>query len=65
MIFAGQNVRRTVSGMNFYSYRFMIRPQEDNFILRCGKLTHQYTVDMYAKVETERLNYLQFHQTQL
>lgn len=43
----------------------MIRPQEDNFILRCGKLTHQYTVDMYAKVETERLNYLRFHQAQL
>lgn len=51
--------------MNYYSYRFMIRPQEDNFILRCGRLFHQYAVDMYAKIESERLNYLRFNQTRL
>lgn len=43
----------------------MVWPQQDNFILRCGKLIRQYTVDMYAKVETEPLNYLRFHQPQL
>lgn len=42
----------------------MIRPQ-DNYILRCGKLFHQYVVDMYAKIESERLNYIRFHQRQL
>jgi hypothetical protein len=43
----------------------MVRPQEDNFILRCGKLFHQYAVDMYAKIESERLNYLRFNQAAL
>lgn len=43
----------------------MVRPQEDNFILRCGKLAHQHAVYMYAKVETERLNFLQFNQAKL
>jgi len=43
----------------------MVRPQEDNFILRCDKLFHQYAVDMYAKIESERLNYLRFNQAQL
>lgn len=42
----------------------MVHPQEDNFILRCGKLFHQYGVDMYAKIESERLNYLRFNQAQ-
>lgn len=51
--------------MNFYSYRFMIRPQESNYILRCGKLFHQYVVDMYAKIESERLAYLRFNQARL
>jgi hypothetical protein len=43
----------------------MVRSQEDNFILRCGKLFHQYAVDMYAKIELERLNYLRFNQVVL
>jgi hypothetical protein len=43
----------------------MVRPQEDNFILRCGKLFHQYAVYMYAKIESERLNYLRFNQAAL
>lgn len=43
----------------------MIRPQDSNYILRCGKLFHQYAVDMYAKIETERLNYLRFNQARL
>ncbi|XP_067646742.1 uncharacterized protein [Eurosta solidaginis] len=60
----GRDVQKTVSAMN-YSYRFMIRPQEDNFIMRCGKLFHQYVVDMYAKIEAERLNYLRFNQAKL
>lgn len=54
----GRDVEKTVSGMNYYSYRFMIRPQEDNFIMRCDKLFHKYAVDMYAKIEAKRLNFL-------
>ncbi|XP_039483518.1 uncharacterized protein LOC120446564 [Drosophila santomea] len=60
----GRDIQKKVSAMNC-SYRFMIRPQEDNFISRCGKLFKQYAVDMYAKIETERLNYLRFNQTYL
>lgn len=43
----------------------MIRPQEQNYILKCGKLYHQYIVDMYAKIETERLNFIRFNQAKL
>lgn len=43
----------------------MVRPQEQNYILRCGKLYHQYIVDMYAKIEIERLNFIRFNQAKL
>ncbi|XP_052740613.1 uncharacterized protein LOC128198563 [Bicyclus anynana] len=61
----GLHIQKKVSAMNFYSYRLMIRPQEQNYILKCGKLYHQYIVDMYAKIETERLNYIRFNQAKL
>ncbi|XP_050339716.1 uncharacterized protein LOC126766058 [Bactrocera neohumeralis] len=61
----GLDATKKMSAMNFYSHRFMIRPQEDNYILRCGRLFHQYAVDMYVKIESERLNYLRFNQARL
>ena len=36
-----------------------------NNILRCRQLFHQYIVDMYVKIESERLRYLKFNQTKL
>lgn len=46
-----------VSTMRYYSYRFMIR--DDNSCLHLfGNLFQQFIVDMYAKVEQGRLNYL-------
>lgn len=51
--------------MNFYSYRLMIRENVDNHILKCRQLFHQYIVDMYAKIETERLLYIRLNQAQL
>lgn len=51
--------------MNYYSYRLMLRQNENNHILRCGRLFHQYAVDMYAKIETERLNFIRFNQRKL
>lgn len=51
--------------MNYYAYRLMVRENEENYILKCGKLFHQYSVDMYAKIETERLNYIKFNQQKL
>ena len=45
---------RSISSKNFYSFHFMVR---DNFnpILRMKEVTSQLMVDMYAKIETERL----------
>lgn len=51
--------------MNYYSYRLMIRQDKDNHILKCRQLFHQYIVDMYAKIETERLLFIRLNQTKL
>lgn len=51
--------------MNFYGYRLMIRPNVVNHILLCRRLLCQYAVDMYAKIETERLNYIRFNKKKL
>ena len=51
--------------MNYYSYRRMVRENEDNSILKCRRLFHQYVVDMYVKVETERLTFIRLHQAKL
>lgn len=51
--------------MNFYSYRLTIREGEVNHILICQRLFHQFAVDMYVKIETERLTYIRLNQRQL
>ncbi|CAF4940496.1 unnamed protein product [Pieris macdunnoughi] len=56
---------KKVSSMNYYSYRLMVRENEDNHILKCRRLFHQYAVDMYVKVETERLTFIRLNQAKL
>ncbi|KAL4112576.1 hypothetical protein QTP88_016331 [Uroleucon formosanum] len=56
---------KTVSTANFYSYKIMVRKELDNHLLRYGPLFNQYLVDMYAKIETERLNFIRNHQNKL
>ncbi|XP_065370863.1 uncharacterized protein LOC135963006 [Calliphora vicina] len=56
--------RKKVSAMDFYAYRIMIR-QNVNHVLNCRELFHQYIVDMYAKIETERLLYIRRNQAKL
>lgn len=51
--------------MNYYAFRLMIRRNQENHILKCRRLFHQYVVDMYAKIETERLNFIRFNQRKL
>lgn len=51
--------------MNYYAHRIMVRQHQDNYILRYRQLFHQYIVDMYAKVESERLRFLRFNQAKL
>ncbi|GBP76380.1 hypothetical protein EVAR_53656_1 [Eumeta japonica] len=53
-------INKTYSPMNFYAHRLVIRRNEDNYILK-----YQYILDMYAKIETERLLYLRFNQIKL
>lgn len=51
--------------MNYYAYRLMIRNNEINYILYFRRLFHQYAVDVYVKVDSERLNYIRFNQRKL
>lgn len=51
--------------MNYYAHRLMIRINQDNYILRYRQLYHQYVVDMYAKIESERLRFIRFNQAKL
>ncbi|UYV69075.1 hypothetical protein LAZ67_6002284 [Cordylochernes scorpioides] len=46
-----------VSAMNYYAYRMLI--------LKCRQLFHQYIVDMYSKIESERLLYIRLNQVEL
>ena len=43
----------------------MIRQDEENYILKCRELFHQFVVDMYAKIESERFLYIRLNQTKL
>ncbi|XP_071035395.1 uncharacterized protein [Parasteatoda tepidariorum] len=61
----GEELIKKVSAMNFYAYRLMIRENEDNNILRCRQLFNKYIVDMYVKIESERLRYIKFNQAKL
>ncbi|CAJ0928188.1 unnamed protein product [Ranitomeya imitator] len=56
---------KKVSAMDFYAYRIMTRFAEENHILKCKHLFHQFIVDMYAKIESERLLYIRLIQKKL
>ncbi|KAJ8892786.1 hypothetical protein PR048_005367 [Dryococelus australis] len=44
----GEQLRKTVSSMNYKDNRIMVRENLLNIILRFGMLTNQYLVDQYA-----------------
>jgi hypothetical protein len=46
-----------ISPMQFYSFRMMYRPQTENMLHSFGKLFHQFGVEMYCKMESERLQH--------
>lgn len=58
-------LKKTVSAASFYSYHIMIREGEENYLLYFGALFSQYIVDQYAKIETERLNFIRYNQAKL
>ena len=50
--------------MVYYRYHVMIR-QNVSVLLRGKRLFQQYLVDVYCKIETERLQFLRREQTAL
>ncbi|KAI8430259.1 hypothetical protein MSG28_000593 [Choristoneura fumiferana] len=63
----GAETSKKVRAMIFYSYRLMIRKGEVNhiLILMCQRLFHQFAVDMYVIIQSERLTYIRLNQQQL
>ncbi|CAF1606331.1 unnamed protein product [Rotaria magnacalcarata] len=57
--------RKKVSAVDFYAYRIMMRTGAVNHILRCRQLFHQFIVDMYTKIESERLWFIRLNQKKL
>ncbi|UYV82124.1 hypothetical protein LAZ67_21001012 [Cordylochernes scorpioides] len=60
-----QPLSSKVSSMDFYGYFIMVRRNSPNVIVHFGQLFHQFLVDMYAKVESERLRSFTLHQRNL
>ena len=55
---------KKLTAMRLYAYRLMIR-DADSAILHYRQLFHQFVVDMWAKIESERLRFIRLHQKQL
>lgn len=56
---------KTVTCMQFYAYRIMIKQNSFNTLHHFRNLFNQYCVDMMAKIITERLDYIRRNQTKL
>jgi len=51
----GWNLSTPTTAMRYYRARLMIFQQQYNILHRCGRLFQQYIVDMYSKIEGQRL----------
>jgi hypothetical protein len=58
----GRTTNKKVSAMDFYAHQIMIRDGSTNHILKCRQLFHQFIVDMYVKIEGERLLFIRLNQ---
>ena len=56
--------RGNVTTMEYYPYRLMVRSRLSPLHLS-GRLFHQYAVDVYAKIEQQRLNYIRTNQKKI
>ncbi|GBM90194.1 hypothetical protein AVEN_239939-1 [Araneus ventricosus] len=54
----GMPQNKKISAMQFYACRMIQRSKDFNILLRSKGLFHQFIVDMYAKIESERLLYI-------
>lgn len=55
--------KKTVTALQFYSFRLMTR--DNNYLLHFSQLLNVYIVDMFVKIESERLLYIRLHQKEL
>ena len=58
-------MNKFVSCMSYYAYLLMLRPDEFNHLHRGRNLFNKFLVDMWAKIECERLVYFRGIQRQL
>lgn len=56
---------KNVSAMSFYAYRIMLRHNNHNHLHHFRSLFNQFLVDMYAKIESERLSFIRNNQSKL
>ena len=56
---------KKLSAMNLYAYRLMHRQNDFNILLRGRKVLQQFVVDMYCKIESERLSFIRAEQKKL
>ncbi|XP_044019517.1 uncharacterized protein LOC122859899 [Aphidius gifuensis] len=61
----GLTTNKKVSAMDFYAQKLMIRNNPKNYLLCYKQLLNQFVVDMYAKIESERLRYIRCNQKTL
>lgn len=54
----GALTNKNLSCMDCHSHQLQIRDVDQNFVLRCGSLLSQFVVDMYAKIESQRLLFI-------
>ncbi|KAL5550911.1 hypothetical protein UlMin_001087 [Ulmus minor] len=57
--------RNMVSCREYYCYKLQIRSIYKSILLLSGRLLQQYVVDIYVKLETQRLNYLRNNQAEI
>ena len=56
--------RGNVTALEYYAYRLMVRSRLSPLHLS-GRLFHQYAVDVYAKIEQQRRNYIRTNQKKI
>ncbi|XP_027150474.1 sister chromatid cohesion protein PDS5 homolog A-B-like [Coffea eugenioides] len=52
-----ENLKEFVSMREYYAYKFQMRKEYNPNILNTGRLLQQFAVDMYVKLETQRLDF--------
>ncbi|XP_044597579.1 uncharacterized protein LOC123274154 [Cotesia glomerata] len=63
--FGIQTTKKKITALQFYSYRVMVKHNDFNSLHRYKQLLNQFLVDMYAKIESERLLFIRNNQKQL